>query len=224
MSFGKILVACWMCLALNLANYNTARSQQLDSLEAIITGSTSIYKSKKNFYIQQGGDLTLLPARQESRQYVDGVPMIGYSYPYRQVLALKLSGCNNLQGFIKNMALNEHDLIRLMKKYYGCRNESPTYTEAKSSRNSARLSLVVGSQFTTPHIASEKDALDKTNFDLSTGFLIGFGYETLFVKSNFSFSARVCYAKLTITGGSDYWVGYTNIRNDVSASMSQLQA
>jgi hypothetical protein len=197
-----------------------------DSLELLVTGEISAYRSKtQRFYIERNDTLIHLPKTKEDFIIKDGVRTLRTTYPFRGLLNYYLQSCKKATSAVMSLtALTDADLISVMKKYNECSGQASTFVEDKSERRSVVLGVVGGINFATLKIATEDAILLKSKSNTSSKPAMGVFFEYNSLKYKFGFGTQVNYTSYQFNTRYQEENGVQYIDDLTEVDLTQFQA
>jgi len=196
-------------LILTIASFIQLTAQsKYDSLEFVVKGSISVLRSKSlNFYLEKDDSLIFLPPMAQKAVQHEGVRKILTTYPFREVLSNHLRPCSKIEPVIKDIRLNEKDLIKLFTKYFDCTNERPSMVEESSKRVAIKIGVNAGMQITKLKVEENTISF---NPKASKKAVFGLAYEILSLKSKFAFEGQFTMTQYNFEDAEDVLSRSTN--------------
>ena len=193
-------------------------------------GALSLYQyvdatDKRHFYVQrEDGPLEYLEYELRLRND-SGVKKVKYLENYKYQFAQVIADCPSIAGEVSTSPYTLKALTKVVKSYYNCKGEQPTYT-ARVNQGTISFGGLVGILQTTP--TGQQSESGSISTEAATGPAFGVGARYVFPGAREKFAAKteVLYhsfddaARLqNRSGGSS---SSTIIRRDFSASTVQL--
>jgi hypothetical protein len=200
-----------------------AQQSKYDSLDVVIKGSVSIYRSKTlNFYIERNDTLVYLPPMTQKIVEVNGERKMFKTFSYRGILTYYLLSCPKLKPLIQKTQLNENELINIIKRYYNCKGEQAAFTENKNSRRSVRIGFNAGMLLSNLSLKGGSE-FNEAKFDLQPTVTAGISFELLNLKQGIAFGNQLNVMQFNFTGKSSTQIGSTKVISDFKNSHLAIQ-
>jgi hypothetical protein len=203
-------------------SFFSSQVKQGSFVEVLITGSLSLYKYERHYYVQKEGDSLLILEHKKVMSRVDGKSYQKEDYTWRGTLTALSSDCPEIRKRLRKAWFNEKNITGIVSKYHKCTGAE--FNERKANRpwRSVGVELNAG----LSHFKISKIRGNFRNSEEEVSFISPMPGITLFsvyprTMQNTSFQVEALYLKGDYTSSTVLTTGdkihYTDVHYQLNA-------